>query len=232
MLPDSTSRTRSASQSGSSVSSAWAVVMKPGVQKPHCSAWCLRKDFCSGVRSASLDRPSTVVILAPSACTARMRQERTASPSTSTVQAPQTPCSQPMWVPVRRSSWRRQSASVSRGSTSTLTCLPLTSNLVVMCLPRRRGFERALGERAGERPPVGGTGVDVLLRLDLGGSRLADLDGEHLVDRMPVERAFGLRQAALAVADAEHANMGVGGVAAVRVVIEGDAGHGEIAAAA
>ena len=63
MLPDSTSRTRSASQSGSSVSSACAVVMKPGVQKPHCSAWCLRKDFCSGVRSASLDRPSTVTTL-------------------------------------------------------------------------------------------------------------------------------------------------------------------------
>jgi hypothetical protein len=46
---------------------------------------------------------------------ARMRQERTASPSTSTVQAPQTPCSQPMWVPVRRSSWRKQSGEREPG---------------------------------------------------------------------------------------------------------------------
>src|SRR4029079_14840881 len=54
--------------------------------------------------------------------------------------------------------------------------------------PRRRGLERALGERAGERAPVGGAGVDVILRLDLGGSRLANPDGERLVDHLAVER--------------------------------------------
>ena len=75
----------------------------PGVQKPHCSAWCLRNDFCSGVRSRSSDRPSTVTILAPSACTASIRHDRTAAPSTRTVQAPHTPCSQPRCVPVNRS---------------------------------------------------------------------------------------------------------------------------------
>ena len=37
---------------------------------------------------------------APSACTANIRQARTGSSSTSTVQAPQTPCSQPTCVPV------------------------------------------------------------------------------------------------------------------------------------
>ena len=47
-------------------------------------------------------------------------------------------------------------------------------------------------ERAGERAAVGGAGVDVLLRLDLGGGRLADLDGERLVDRIAVERALRL----------------------------------------
>ena len=45
-------------------------------------------------------------------------QERTGRPSTSTVQAPQTPCSQPRWVPVRPQSSRIASASVRRGSTS------------------------------------------------------------------------------------------------------------------
>ena len=51
----------------------------------------------------ALPSPSTVSTRQPSACTANIRQERTLSPSTSTVQAPQTPCSQPTWVPVRPS---------------------------------------------------------------------------------------------------------------------------------
>ena len=147
MLPDSTSRTRSASQSGSSVSSACAVVMKPGVQKPHCSAWCLRKDFCSGVRSSSFDRPSTVTTFAPSACTASIRQERTASPLTSTVQAPHTPCSQPTWVPVSRRWWRRQSASVRRGSTSTSTCFAVDFELVACDSSLTRSFPRKRNQR-------------------------------------------------------------------------------------
>ena len=53
----------------------------------------------------------------PSAVTASSRQERTGSPSSSTVQAPHTPCSQPTWVPVSRRSWRRQSDSSRRAGT-------------------------------------------------------------------------------------------------------------------
>ena len=45
--------------------------------------------------------PSTVVSERPSACTASIRHARTGSPSSCTVQAPHTPCSQPTWVPVR-----------------------------------------------------------------------------------------------------------------------------------
>ncbi len=45
-------------------------------------------------------QPSIVVTSPPSTVTAKSRHERTASPSSSTVQAPQTPCSQPTWVPV------------------------------------------------------------------------------------------------------------------------------------
>ena len=74
----------------------------PGVQKPHCRPWVSRKACCSGWSSSGLSaRPSTVCDLVPSAWTASIRQERTGSPSSSTVQAPQTPCSQPTWVPVR-----------------------------------------------------------------------------------------------------------------------------------
>src|SRR5689334_17205048 len=46
-LPESTSRMRALSASGSSLRSACAVVSMPGVQKPHCKAWCLRKAACS-----------------------------------------------------------------------------------------------------------------------------------------------------------------------------------------
>ena len=61
----------------------------------------------------------------PSACAANIRQDRTGSPSTMTVQAPQTPCSQPIWVPVWPQSSRIASASVRRGSTLMAWSRPL-----------------------------------------------------------------------------------------------------------
>ena len=76
--------------------------MKPGVQKPHCSPWHSANACCTGlIASGSLPMPSTVVISWACAVTANIRQERIGWPSTSTVHAPQTPCSQPTWVPVR-----------------------------------------------------------------------------------------------------------------------------------
>ena len=50
--------------------------------------------------AVGLARPSTVTIDAPSTCAANNKHERTARPSTSMVQAPHIPCSQPTWVPV------------------------------------------------------------------------------------------------------------------------------------
>ena len=38
----------------------------PGVQKPHCSAKCLRNAACNGVRASSFEIPSIVTIFAPS----------------------------------------------------------------------------------------------------------------------------------------------------------------------
>jgi hypothetical protein len=67
-----------------------------------------------------------VSISAPSACTASKVQERAASPSKVMVQTPQTPCSQPIWVPVRLRSSRRKSTSSLRGSQCAATDLPLT----------------------------------------------------------------------------------------------------------
>ena len=60
---------------------------------------------------------------------------RTETPSRRTVHAPQTPCSQPTWVPVRPRRWRRKSVRRSRGSTSSTTLRPLTVT-VISVMPR------------------------------------------------------------------------------------------------
>lgn len=49
-----------------------------------------------------------------------------ARPSTMIVHAPQTPCSHPTCVPVSRSSWRKKSTAVMRGSTAASTKAPFT----------------------------------------------------------------------------------------------------------
>src|SRR6267154_251105 len=87
------------------------------------------KALCSGCSALPFASPSTVRIGLPCACTANIRQERTASPPTITVQAPQTPCSQPICVPVRPQSSRMASTRVLRGSTRTAWSRPLMRSL-------------------------------------------------------------------------------------------------------
>ena len=81
-----------------------AAISMPGVQMPHWAAPCAR----NAVRSRSVEpcgpSPSTVSMRAPSACAVATRQAHTCAPSRSTVQAPQSPASQPILVPVRPSS--------------------------------------------------------------------------------------------------------------------------------
>ena len=60
--------------------------------------------------------PSMVRMSAPSWLTASARQELIRRPSTSTVQAPHWPRSQPFLVPVRSRRSRRRSSRVTRGS--------------------------------------------------------------------------------------------------------------------
>src|SRR6185503_13661450 len=86
----------------------------------------------SGLRPAAGVRPSIVVTAAPSHCTASSRQARALCPSTSTVQAPHTPCSQPTWVPVRPRSSRRKSLRERRTSISRSTGSPLTVRRLTM----------------------------------------------------------------------------------------------------
>ncbi len=159
---------------------------EPGVQKPHCSAWHSWNACCTGpIPPSGVRQPSTVVISAPSRLTANSRHERIGRPSTSTVHAPHTPCSQPTWVPVSRRSWRSASDSSRRAGSSSSCRTPLTTRDtwtgLVMPRPRRSGRrssrpagpglvvglpERALGEHVRQAPAVRRGGVDVVLGVD------------------------------------------------------------------
>ena len=65
-------------------------------------------------------------MIAPSACALGTRQAHTWAPSSSTVQAPQSPASQPILVPVRPSSPRSVSASETNGAAAVLAGLPFS----------------------------------------------------------------------------------------------------------
>src|SRR4051794_17771218 len=129
--------------------------------------------------------PSIVTTSAPSACTANMRHARTASPSTSTVHAPHTPCSHPRWVPVSVQSSRRKSARVLRGSTNARRTDPLTFTLTGTSGTGGllEGGANGGGDQVGGHPlAVAATGVDVVGRVELGGDGLADLLKGGLVE--------------------------------------------------
>ena len=172
--------------------------MRGGEERPACRSRIAARDAC-GTRPAAassspsaLFRPSTVTTFAPSACTASIRHERTAAPSTITVQAPHTPCSQPTCVPVSRSTWRRQSASVRRGSTSTSTGLPLTSKRTVMRPPYAAArAQRALDQHFDERAAIVGAGVKILGRIDRSAAAARGGEDRRLVDAAAVRGRLG-----------------------------------------
>jgi hypothetical protein len=116
--PEIASRTCAAVGSGLRSSSQRAVIIMPGVQKPHCSPWQAAKASWTGSRRLRLARPSTVVTRRPSAMTASTVQDLTGVSSSHTTQAPQFEVSQPQCEPVSPSSSRRKWISSSRGSTT------------------------------------------------------------------------------------------------------------------
>ena len=72
-------------------------MMKPGEQKPHCTAAYLIHAICRGCRWSAVPIPSTVsMALYSSTLVIFFTQERTGSPFTSTVHAPHCPLPQPI----------------------------------------------------------------------------------------------------------------------------------------
>ena len=82
-------------------------MIMPAVQKPHWNACASRNACCIGCSAPSVRQPSIVVTSRPAARKAGIRQEWTGVPSSQTVQAPQSPASQPFLTPKQPCSRRK-----------------------------------------------------------------------------------------------------------------------------
>src|SRR5690606_11432650 len=121
------------------------------------AAPCSRKAACSTDRRP-LARPSTVLTVLPATLAAGIRQAQTGAPSTRTVQAPQSPASQPILVPVSPSSSRSTLDSLRRGGTQsetgasfTLRSIAIASRLMLpafRCQPQLLHILHAARSRA------------------------------------------------------------------------------------
>src|ERR1051325_11155366 len=131
--------------SGFLESSDAACMICPDWQYPHCGTCSTTHATCSGWLPP---RPSMVVTFLPAASLAEVWQERTATPSTCTVQAPHRPAPQPNLVPVIcRCSRMTQSNGVSL-STSTCLAWPLTVSAIMLCFLRGLTLGVAKSQRA------------------------------------------------------------------------------------
>src|SRR5665811_54035 len=103
-LPASALRISSSPGLGLSVSRAWALIIMPEMQYPHCAACSSINALCTTPGAFSSPNPSSVVISRSTTAETGVRQDRMALPSASTVQAPHWARPQPNFGPFR-SSW-------------------------------------------------------------------------------------------------------------------------------
>jgi hypothetical protein len=111
-------------------SNAVAETSMPGVQAPHCAAPCRRNDSCRRAKIGGRDfNPSTVVMARPSIWPTATRHAQTGSPSNRTVHAPQSPASQPTFVPVNPRCSRKTRERRCAGGAAIETSRSFTTNL-------------------------------------------------------------------------------------------------------
>src|ERR1044072_1667973 len=112
--------------------------------------------------------PSTVVTALSAAPRAGIRQLATGAPSSSTVQAPQTPAPHTSFVPVRFSVSRRTSISSASGSSGSGASRPLTVIVLIGDLQSGREFyaPRAAAMRRKDGGPAGTVALKSRIRKD------------------------------------------------------------------
>ena len=164
----------------------WDPGCHAGVQKPHCSPWHSRSAACTGEMCRPAMRcPRSLSPPCRPPEPRDTRHERTASPSSSTVQAPHAPCSQPRWVPVSPHLSLRKSASVMRGSTLPAMGVPLTDNWTgCSCIAWPRDcFLDGLG------PGARGHGGAHLVRYDADPCRSVGMSSSPVIAAWPISSA-------------------------------------------
>ena len=127
------SRTSSRVGSGFCSNRAYAETMKPGTQKPHCTAPQFIHATCNGCRCCGVPIPSMVVILEYSSTwLIFLVQERITCPFRMMEHEPQTPVPHPTLTPVRPIR-RRTSDSLSfSGSHINIRSTPLMFNIIFL----------------------------------------------------------------------------------------------------
>src|SRR5262249_30194132 len=150
---------------------------------------------CSGCRAPFCSSPSTVMISLPRAWTAKTVHDLTGRPSISTVHAPQCVVSQPMCVPVKRSTSRIKCTSSRRGSTSASCFSPLIESATCMASPPGAGAldgspDRAHREHAHHVLLVLDRPAQVRGGLGRVGSQLRGPADRGLVRQFPRQRDF------------------------------------------
>src|SRR3974390_566747 len=128
MLLPSASRISSSLGFGFLRSSPAEAIIKPGGQYPHCEPSFSWNPRCTAESCPSVPSDSMVSTRLPCTVAARVRQESAGLSSMSTVQAPHSPPSQPVLVPVNPSFSRRKSRSKTLSATASVRSGPLSVN--------------------------------------------------------------------------------------------------------
>src|SRR5262245_52289347 len=233
MLPSRPRRISSSEGFALCFSRLQAVMIIPGVQKPHCRPCSSQKPVWIGCSLSPRASPSMVMTLPPSAWAAKIVQDLTASPFSTTVHAPHWLVSQPMWVPVRPSVSRRKWTSRSLGSTSRCWLLPLTVSVTERLAMhaslvrqddtprasaagrRDRGRERPAGVDLSEVTAVIGRSMYVAEEGDALGRALGRPGDRLAARRLTAQRGLDLRRPHGPLAGAGDADRDVGDPSAV-----------------
>src|SRR5207245_3974791 len=139
----------------------------------------------------------------PSTWPTSIRQEFTGWPSTITVQAPQSPTSQPSFAPVRLNWSRKSLSSVVSGGTEALRVSPLTLSVTFALgtlqsprLGQRPGaLQRSLRKHRDQMTPVLRGGAKIADPLGVAHGHAARLRHRFRGDRAALEVSLGLRRA-------------------------------------